>query len=88
MDVDSQETPSTSQGHGAGAVVRPKEHRASTSHAQTQPSGQRKRTDQKAKHRATDQQGVRAMVAGMLERHGVEPEDWENSQRVDYRVDP
>ena len=28
------------------------------------------------------------MVAGILERQGVEPEDWERSQRPDYRVDP
>ncbi len=80
MDVDSQEVPSTSQGSGAGAAVRPKENRVSASHAQAQSSGQRKRADQKAKRRATDQQGVRAMVAGVLERQGVEPEDWERSQ--------
>ncbi len=88
MDVDSQEIPSTFQGQCAGGVVRPKEPRVSNSHAQAQPSGQRKRGDQKAKQRATDQQGVHAMVAGVLERQGVEPEDWENSQRIDYRVDP
>ncbi len=59
------------------ALVRPKENRASASHAQAQSSGQRKRADQKAKRRATDQQGVRAMVAGVLEHQGIEAEDWE-----------
>ncbi len=88
MDVDSQEVPSTSQGSGAGAAVRPKENRASASHAQAQSSGQRKHGDQKTKQRATDQQGVRAMAAGVLERQGVEPEDWERSQRMNYWVDP
>ncbi len=88
MEVDSQGAPSTSQGSGAGAAVRPKENRASASHAQSQSSGQRKRADQKAKQRATDQQGVRAIVANVFERQGVEPEDWERSQRTDYRADP
>ncbi len=56
--------------------------------AQVQSAGQRKRADQKAKQHATDQQGVRAIVANVLKRQGVEPEDWERSQRTDYRVDP
>ncbi len=68
MEVDSFEVPSTSHGSGAGAVVRPKEHRADTSHAPTQPSDQRQRAGQKAKQRATDQQGVHEMVANVLER--------------------
>ncbi len=88
MDVDAQEVPSTSQGSSAGAAVRPKENRASALHTQAQSSGHRKRAGQKTKQCATDQQGVRAMVAGVLERQGVEPEDWERSQRPDYRVDP
>ncbi len=57
------------------------------SRAHVQSAGQRKRADQKAKQRATDQQGVRAIVANVLERQGIEPEDWERSQRTDYRVD-
>ncbi len=88
MDVDSQEAPSTSQGSGAGTAVRPKENRASASHAQAQSYGQRKHADQKAKQRATDQQGVRTIVANVLERQGVELEDWERSQGTNYRVDP
>ncbi len=88
MDVDAAEVPSTSQGSGAGAAVRPKVKEASASHAQAQPTGQRKRADQKTKQRATDQRGVRAMVANVLERQGVEQEDWEQSQRTDYRVEP
>ncbi len=88
MEVDSQGIPSTSQGCSAGAAVRPKEKRASALHAQAQSAGQRKRADQKAKPRATDQQGVRDMVANVLERQGIEREDWERSLRTDYRVDP
>ncbi len=79
MDVDTQGVLSTSQGSGASAAVRPKEKGASASHAQTQPTGPRKRTERKAKQRATDQQGVRAMVANVLECQGIEREDWEQS---------
>ena len=88
MEVDSQGVPSTSQGSSAGAAVRPKEKRASASHTQAQPTGLRKRADPKAKPRATDQQGIHDMVANVLERQGIEREDWERSQRTDYRVDP
>ncbi len=88
MEVDSQGMPSTSQGSSASAAVRPKEYGANASRAHVQSAGQRKRVDQNAKSRATDQQGVRAMVAGVLERQGVEREDWEQSQGTDYRVDP
>ncbi len=88
VDVDSQEVPSTSQGVGAGVAVRPKENGVSASHTQAQSSGQHECADQKAKQRATDQQGIRAMVAGVLERQGVDPEDWERSQGTNYRVDP
>ncbi len=87
MDVDDQEIPSTSQASGASAAVRCIDKRASASHAQAQPTGQRKRADQKAKQCTTDQQGVRAMVANVLERQGVEREDWEQPQGTDYRVD-
>ncbi len=86
MEVDTQL--STSQGSGGSAAVRPKEKGASASHAQAQPTGQRKRADHKAKQRATDQQGVRAMVANILEPQGVEQEDWEQSHGTDYRVEP
>ncbi len=88
MYVDSPEVPSTSQGSGAGVTAPSKEYRASASHAPTQSPGQRKRADQKAKQRATDQHGVCAIVANVLERQGVEPEDCERSHRTNYRVDP
>ncbi len=89
MEEDTQGVPSASQGSGASAAVRPKEKGASASHAQAQPTGQRKRAYQpKAKQRTTDQQGVRAMVANVLERQGVEQEDWEQSQGTDCRVEP
>ncbi len=88
MDVDTQGEPSTSQGSGASAAVHPKEKGASALRAQTQLTGPRKHADQKAKQRATDQQGIRAMVTNVLERQGVEQEDWEQSQGTNYRVEP
>ncbi len=88
MEVDSQGMPSTSQGSSASAAVRPKEYGANASCAHVQSAGQCKRADQKAKQRATDQQGIRAIVANVLERQGVELEDWEKSQGTNYRVDP
>ncbi len=42
----------------------------------------------KAKQHATDQQGIRAMVTNIMERHGIRQEDWEQSQKPDYWVDP
>ncbi len=88
LDADAVEVPSTSQGSGAGAAVCPKERGASASHAQAQPTGQCKCADKNAKQRATDRQGVCAIVANVLEHHGVEQEDWEQSQGTDYRVEP
>ncbi len=88
MDVDTVEVPATSQGSGAGAVVHPKEKGASALHTQAQPTGQCKCADQKGKQRATDQQGVCAMVANVMERQGVEQENWEQSQWTDYSVEP
>ena len=79
MEVDSQGMPSTSQGFSASAAVHPKENRASASHAQVQSTDQRKHADQKTRQRATDQQGVRAMVANVLKRQGIEREDWEQT---------
>ncbi len=54
MEVDTSEVPSTSHGSGAGAAVRPKVKGADASHAQTQPTGQHQRKDQKTKQRTTD----------------------------------
>ncbi len=88
MDVDTQGVPSTSQGSSASVAFCPKEKGVNASHAQNQSTGPHKRAHQKAKQRATDQQGVRVMVANVLERQGVEWEDWEQSQGTDYRVEP
>ncbi len=79
MEVDTTEVPSTSHSSRAGAAVRPKVKVASASHAQAQWTGQRQRADQKTKQRATDQEGVRAMVANVLKHQGVEQGDWEQS---------
>ncbi len=86
MDVDNTEVPPTSHGSSAGAAVCPKGTGAS--HTQARPTGPHQCTGQKAKQRATDQQGVRAMVTDVLECQGIEREDWEQSQGPDYRVEP
>ncbi len=88
MEVDTVAVPSTSRGSSASTAVRPKEKGASASQTHTRPTGPRQCADQQAKQRATDQQGVHAMVANVLERQGVEPEDWEQSQGTNYRVEP
>ncbi len=88
MEVDNHEEPSTSQASGASAVVHPKDKGVSASLARAQPAGPRKCADQKAKQRGTNQQGIRAMVANVLERQGIEREDWEQSQGTNYRVEP
>ncbi len=88
MDVDTAEVSSTFCGSGASAAVRPKDKGTGALHAQAQPTGQRQHADQKTKQRATDQQGVRAMVANVLECQGFEQENWEQSQGTDYRVEP
>ena len=55
IDMDAAEVLSTSHGSGAGTAVRPKVKGASASHAQAQPTSQRKRVDQKTEQHATDQ---------------------------------
>ncbi len=86
MEVDTAEVPSTSRSSSAGAAVRPKTKGASASQPQAQWTGQRQRVGPKAKQHTTDPQGIRAMVANVLERQGIEQEDWEQSQGLDYRV--
>ncbi len=88
MEVDATEVPSTSHGSSAGTAVHPKVKGANASHTQAQSTGQCQRTNQKTKQCATDQQGVRAMVANVLEHQGVKQEDWKQSQGPDYRVEP
>ncbi len=88
MEVDPAEVPSTSQSSSAGLAVRPKTYGAGALRVQAPSTGQRQRTSPKSKQRATDQQGVRAMVANVLERQGIVQEDWEQSQGTDYRVEP
>ena len=77
MDVDTAEVPSTSHGSGTGAAVCPKTKGVSALQVQTWSTGQRQHAGPKTKQRATDQQGVRTMVVNVLERQGIEQEDWE-----------
>ncbi len=88
MEVDTSEVPSTSRSSSAGAAARPKTSGASTSQARAQLAGLCQRAGPKTKQCATDQQGVRAMVTNVMEHHGVSQEDWEQSEKMDYRVDP
>ncbi len=64
--------------------ARPKTKGASASQVQARSTGQRQHTGLKTKQRATDQPGVRAMVANVLEHQVVKQEDWEQSQGPDY----
>ena len=88
MKVDASEVPSTSHSSSTGATVRPETKVVSASQAQAQTTGLRHRKGLKTKQRATGQQGVCAMVAKVMESHGVNQEDWEQSQGPDYQVDP
>ncbi len=88
MEVDTAEVPSTSHGSSAGAAVLPKTKGASALQVQARSTGQRQHAGPKTKPRATDQQGIRAMVANVLEHQGIEQEYWEQSQGPDYRVEP
>ena len=88
MDVDTTEVPSTSYGSSAGAAVRTKTKWASASQVQAWSTDPHQHAGPKTKQCTTDQQGIRAMVANVLERQGVEQEDWEQSQGTNYRVEP
>ncbi len=88
MEVDTTEVASTSHSSSAGVAVRPKTKGASASQAQAQSTGPCQHADPKSKQHATDQQGIRAMVANVMECHGIDREDREQSQGPDYRVDP
>ncbi len=88
VEVDTAEVPSTSRGSSAGAAVRPKTKGASASQVQARSTGQHQHAGPKTKQCATDQRGIRAMVANVLEHQGVEQEDWELSQGTDYGVEP
>ncbi len=82
MEVDTLEVSTASRNSSAGAVACPKTQGASTLQARDQPTGPHQRTGPKAK------QGVHAMVTNVMEHHGISQEDWEQSQKPDYRVDP
>ncbi len=88
MEVDTPDEPATSRSSSAGTVARPKTSGMSTSQAQAQLTGSHQRAGPKTKQCATDQQGIHAIVAYVMEHHGVSQEDWEQSQKPDYRVDP
>ena len=86
--MDTAEVPSTSHGSSAGAAVHPKTKGASALQVQARSTGQRQHAGPKTKQRATDQQGIRAMVVNVLELQGVERKDWEQSQGPDYWIEP
>ncbi len=78
----------TSQSSSANVVTHPAAQGASASQVQPQSTGPSSRPDPKTKPLTTDQQGVRNIVAGVLESQGVGREDWQQSLRTDYRVEP
>ncbi len=88
MEVDTPAVPATSRDSSASTVAHPAMQGASASKAHPKSAGPRSRQGSKTKQRATSQQGIRDMVAGVLEGQGVSWEDWEQSLRTNYRVDP
>ncbi len=88
MEIDTAEVLSTSRSSSSSAAVRPKPKGVSASQVQAQSTGQHQCAGSKIKQRATDQQGIRAMVANVLERQLIEQEDWKQSQMPNYRVEP
>ncbi len=88
MEVDTAEVPYTSRNSSSGVAARPKTKGASAPQAQALSTGLCQRTGPKTKQRATDQQGIRAIVTNVMERHGINQDNWEQSQGPDYRVDP
>ncbi len=88
MEVDTPAVQATSQNSRAGVATHPVTQGASASQARAQSTGPRTRPDLKTKQCTTDQQGVHDIVVGVLEHQGVSQEDWEQSQRTNYRVEP
>ncbi len=71
--VDTAEVPSTSRSSSAGAAVRTKVKGVSASQARAQSTGKHQCADPKTKQRTKQlHQGIRAMVANVLERQGIE----------------
>ncbi len=83
MEVDTLEVPATSRSSSAGAAVSPKTKGASVLQAQAQSTGLHQRGGLKAKQRATDQQGVRAMVTNVMEHYGVK---YQSGQRYHTEI--
>ena len=88
MEVDTPAVEATSRSSSASMATHPKTQGASALQARAQKTGPRTCPGPKTKQRATDQQGVRDIVAGILERQGMSREDWEQPQRMNYRVEP
>ncbi len=71
MEVDTSEVLVASQSSSADTAACPKSHGVSASQARDQPTGPHQRSGPKAKQRANDQQGIRAMVANIMEPGGL-----------------
>ena len=65
------------------------QHREGVVHsAPSKSAGPHSRQGQKTKQCTVSQQGVRDMVAGVLEGQGMSREDWERSLGTDFRMAP
>ncbi len=82
MKVDTPAVQATSQNSGASVATHSATQGVSASQAQSRSTGPRSRPDPKTKQSATDQQGIRNIVEGILESRGVGREDWEQSLRT------
>ncbi len=88
MEVVTSAVQATSQHSVESMATHPATQEARASQTQPRLTGPRSRPDLNTKQHATDQQGVRNIVVGVLESQGMGREDWEKSLRTDYKVEP
>ncbi len=88
MEVDTPAVQATSQSSHARMATHPVTQGASAPQAGTQSTGPRSCPDPKTKQCTKDQQGIRDIVAGVLDSRGMGQEDWEQSLRTNSRVEP
>ncbi len=88
MEVDTPALQDTSKGSSASVVARSAKQRANASQSLLVSTDPRPRPDPNTKQLAMTQQGIRDIVPGVLENRGMSQEDWEQSPKTDYRVDP
>ncbi len=88
MEVDTPAVQTTSQDSSASVATHSATHGARASQTRPKLTGPCSHLDPETKQCTTTQQDVRNIVAGVLESWGMSEEDWGQSLRTDYWVDP